>query len=354
MKKLLLVFLLLLSFSEVYSREVCLYYFYQEGCRNCESAGSFIDTIEKDTVTVKRIDIRESVENFNLLWSLSAKFNASPTVTPVVAINNKIVEYDNQFYDSIASEVEYCLREGCACPSSEGAVASPSSGINGLTFIAVVVGAFLDSINPCEFAVIIILISAILTRGDRKKAFKSGLAFSLAVFIVYFLMCFGLFNIIKSFGISTVIFRAVSIVAIIIGLLNIKDAFWYGRGGFVIEVPMSWRPAMKGIIRRVTSPPGAFFVGVIVSLFLTPCTSGPYIVILGLLSDKTSVIKAIPLLLVYNIIFIMPMIFLTFILSRGFSIEKAESIRRRNLKSLHFITGVLMLVLGLAMLLGWI
>jgi cytochrome c biogenesis protein CcdA len=47
-----------------------------------------------------------------------------------------------------------------------------------------------------------------------------------------------------------------------------------------MEVPLAWRPAMHKIIKKATSPIGAFIVGFVVSLFLLPCTSGPYITIL--------------------------------------------------------------------------
>jgi len=35
---------------------------------------------------------------------------------------------------------------------------------------------------------------------------------------------------------------------------------FYGKW-FVMEVPMSWRPKMKSLIKGVTSVPGAFFIG---------------------------------------------------------------------------------------------
>ncbi|MDR0861052.1 MAG: hypothetical protein LBO09_09110 [Candidatus Peribacteria bacterium] len=73
--------------------------------------------------------------------------------------------------------------------------------------------------------------------------------------------------------------RIVGIVGLLVGLANLKDYFRYGKG-FVMEVPLSRRPAMMKITKSVTSPAGAFVIGVIVSLFLLPCSSGPYLTIL--------------------------------------------------------------------------
>jgi len=49
----------------------------------------------------------------------------------------------------------------------------------------------------------------------------------------------------------------------------------------------------------------------LVSLFLLPCTSGPYIVIIGMLGQKVTHAVAIKLLLLYNLIFILPMILIS-------------------------------------------
>jgi cytochrome c biogenesis protein CcdA len=49
--------------------------------------------------------------------------------------------------------------------------------------------ALSDSINPCAFAVLFILLSSILSKFQSyRKAIFSGLLFSLAIFISYFLM----------------------------------------------------------------------------------------------------------------------------------------------------------------------
>jgi len=57
-------------------------------------------------------------------------------------------------------------------------------------FFAIMLPAALsDSINPCEFAVMLVLISTILVKTkSRKKALLSGGLFVLAVFMSYFAM----------------------------------------------------------------------------------------------------------------------------------------------------------------------
>jgi cytochrome c biogenesis protein CcdA len=120
-----------------------------------------------------------------------------------------------------------------------------------------------------------------------------------------------------------------------------------------MEVPLSWRPALKKLIKSVTSVPGAFLIGFVVSLFLLPCTSGPYIVILGLLAKSATRNYAFLLLLLYNFIFVLPMILITLAVYFNLTtVEKAEKWRKNKLKILHLIAGILVLLLGIGMLIS--
>ena len=113
---------------------------------------------------------------------------------------------------------------------------------------------------------------------------------------------------------------------------------------------MKWRPKMKEFLKSATSARGAFIVGIIVSLFLLPCTSGPYIVILGLLAQATTRAYAISLLLLYNLIFVLPMLIITGIIYFGAATtEQAERWRTKKLKILHLIAGIIILLLGIGM-----
>jgi cytochrome c biogenesis protein CcdA len=219
-----------------------------------------------------------------------------------------------------------------------------------LTLPAVIGAAIVDAINPCAFAVLILLTTTVLATGKKKKALHSGLAFTGAIYIAYFLMGLGLFSAIQAAGLTRTFYIIVTVLAFIVGLLNIKDYFWYGKG-FLMEVPISWRPKMKKLIAKVTSAPGAFVIGILVSFFLLPCTSGPYIVILGLLAKEATRFTGILYLLLYNLIFILPMLIITYVVYKGISTtEKLERIRKSKLRILHLIAGLIILAIGIVML----
>ena len=225
-----------------------------------------------------------------------------------------------------------------------------------VTIIEIIGLAFVDAINPCALAVMVIVLMALLTQNPEKKkqVLFGGLAFTLAVFILYFL--YGLImiqffsHVIPETGnFSHYIFRGFGVFAILLGILNIKDFFAYKPGGLGTEMPMKMRPRVKQIIKNITSPKGAFFVGLIVTLFLLPCTIGPYIIASGKLS-VLHFFQTIPWLLIYNLIFIIPMIIITLIIYFGLTtVDKVSGWKETNIKYLHLVEGLILTILGILM-----
>ena len=309
---------------------------------------------------VKSIEV-SSQENAQLFNKMAQAYGTDAKGVPMTFIGKEyFIGYGN--YENTGSFIEEaisnCIENGCINPIEKIEGSSEPEGISMAQLLGL---AAVDAINPCELAVLVILMTAILTRfpKNKNKALKAGLSFSSAIFLMYFI--FGIliisgFKFITGFAqiSGTWFYQLLALFAIIMGLLNIKDAIWYGGGGFIMEVPMRWRPKMKEIINGTTSVGGAFIVGLIVSFFLTPCTGGPYFVAGGILSTL-SLIEALPFLLVYMCIFISPMIAITLIVYFGFmAVEDIGGWREKNIKKLHWIAGLLLLGLGIAMLLGLI
>ncbi len=221
--------------------------------------------------------------------------------------------------------------------------------------------ALADSVNPCAIAVLTMILVSILIANpkDKKKVLFSGLLFSLAVFIGYLFYGTILTQFFKTFAEalrnnSVYIYNGLAILAMIIGALNIKDFFVYKPGSFATEMPIFLRPKVKKTIKNITSPTGAFIIGFIVTLFLLPCTIGPYIIASGLISEL-GFAKAIIWLIYYNIIFILPMVIITTIIYLGFTkVEDVSGWKERNIKKLHLIAGILLFLVGLSLLVGWI
>ena len=210
-----------------------------------------------------------------------------------------------------------------------------------------------DSINPCAFGVMIILLSAILKQGGwRGRVFLAGFLFILAIFISYTAMWIGLYQALANASSTFYLKLIVGILGVAIGLANLKDYLWYGKY-FTMEVPASWRPKMNKIIRWVVSPAGAFGIGLLISLFLLPCTSWPYLVILGYLAAESSSITlwGYIYILIYNLIFILPMVIIGLLVAFGWMrTDELAEYKELNVERVHLITGVIMLLIGLYIL----
>lgn len=339
--------------------EVSLHVFYGQGCPHCAALLSFLDKSKTNYPTLKiyEYEVYQNNENRILFEKLAGSLNTKVEGVPTVFISDKvIVGFSQEISVSLQNVINKCLYEKCGNPidNLSEKYNQTNQHVVKLTVPLVVTAAAVDAINPCAFAVLIILMTAALSITDKKSALKFGLAFTSSIYISYFLMGFGLFSVLQTSSLNRMFYIFVTVLAVIVGLLNIKDYFWYGRG-FLMEIPLSWRPAMKNIIRKATSPLGAFLVGFVVSCFELPCTGGPYIVILGLLAKEVTRATGTIYLLLYNLVFVTPLIVLTIIIYKGLSTtEKLEKIRQDKIKVLHLIAGVLMLGIAGVMILSLI
>ena len=221
--------------------------------------------------------------------------------------------------------------------------------------------ALADSINPCEIAVLTMVLMAILIQNPdkRKKVLYGGLAFVSSVYIGYLFYGVIIIQFFKVFAEllrenSVFIYKGLGILAMLIGALNIKDFFVYRKGGFATEMPIWMRPKVKRIIEKIISPKGAFIIGFLVTIFLLPCTMGPYIVASGILS-QIGLIKALPWLLYYNFLFVMPMLIIVGAVYFGFTeVDRVTGWKEKNVKLLHLVAGVLLFAVGFALLIGWL
>ncbi len=331
-----------LNDSNSQSGEVCLVYFYGEGCPHCAGLKSFLEDMQEKypSLKVKGYEIYLNNENRKLFEKMADAFGTEIRGVPTSFIDEKvIVGYSSSIGESIEQEIQKCLKKGAKNPldkigqspskemteiTGESSPAENPEKTEKLTWAKIISLAFVDAINPCALAVLTLMLIAILTYNPQKKlnVLLAGLAFTFSVFIMYFL--YGLiiikfFQLIQALSsIRLYLYKALGIMAVILGGLNIRDYFSYKPGSLGTEMPLMMRPKVKKIISKVTSPKGAFIVGLFVTLFLLPCTIGPYLIAGGVLSAM-ELIKTIPPLLVYNAIFVIPMLFITLLVYAGIS-----------------------------------
>jgi len=205
-------------------------------------------------------------------------------------------------------------------------------------------------VNPCAFAVLVFLLLSIITLESRQRVLAVGGAYIAAVFLFYLLSGIGLFTIVQQTGFSSVLFIGAAILAIILGLVNVIDVIRKNEG-FILAIPESRKTTVERYIRDA-SLPGAFVLGILVGIFELPCTGGIYLAILGLMSKTLTFGQGLPYLLLYNFIFVLPLIAILLVVAFGLSVEKVHSWRLENRRMLRLLIGLSMIAIGIVMLSG--
>ena len=359
MRKLIFLFLifLFLIFGECFAqKKVEIYLFYGEGCPHCAKAKKFLESLkEKYPIELKEYEVYFHPQNMELFKEFCQRYGFSPEGVPTIFIGEK---YFIGFGERTKNEIERAIQEYQITPSPSP-LPDTLSHESKITWSKIISLAFVDSINPCALAVLTLMLIAILTYNpeDKNKVLLAGLAFVGAVFLMYLfygLVIIKFFQLVQKLAsVRLWLYKILGGFAIILGILNIKDFIKYKPGGFLTEMPLFLRPKVKKIISGVTSPRGAFFVGAFVTIFLLPCTMGPYLIAGGILSFL-EIMKTLPYLFLYNLIFILPMLVIVFLIYWGTAkIEDVSRWKERNIRYLHLTAGLVILLLGLGIVLGW-
>ncbi len=214
------------------------------------------------------------------------------------------------------------------------------------TFLTVITTALIDSINPCAIGVLILMISAVLGSGKSpRRLLFLGLTYTFAVFVTYLLAGLGLLYFLSTIPLFVVEYLSVIVGSIIIiaGILELKDYFWYGRG-FTLAIPVFFSHKIEQMSSTTTTASVAF-LGFFVAAVELPCTGAPYLAIITLLSQNFN-ITAFLLLILYNIIFVAPLLVILFLVYFGVELQNIQSWKNLNKSAMRLAIGLLLVVLG--------
>jgi cytochrome c biogenesis protein CcdA len=352
MKKLFVVFfalLLLFSFAlSLASAQKSVYYFSSATCPHCinvANSGVMDRVANISGVILEKLDISPNSPNIEKLDSYIAKTGKAGGIPFAVLICDNKTGYlmgDTPIIDNLEKEITTCeFSNPIENQNNDGNNSKP------ITLFSIIIASLVDSINPCAFGVLIFLMISLLSMGSSKRALKAGLLYTFMIFLTYFLSGLGLFEIIQSLSsVASYIHIGVGALVFIFGLIEIKDFFWYGKG-ISLKIPASTKPLIERTIQKGTIP-AIIFLGVIVSLFELPCTGGVYLAILTMMSQSQSF--SLFYLLLYNLIFILPLIVITLIIYKGTNPEKLQNWTNQEKKWMRLVTGFLMIALALYLL----
>ncbi|MDL1894688.1 hypothetical protein FBQ82_00300 [Anaerolineae bacterium CFX7] len=185
-----------------------------------------------------------------------------------------------------------------------------------VTLGAVIVGGLIDGINPCAFTVLLLFVTAMLATlqvtnaegisAARARIVGMGSIYIASVFLTYLALGVGLLATSALFSRFHVPARIGAVLAIGMGLWMLKDVFLPDFG------PRLAAPKIVGqwtidSARKATIPAlivGGFLIG----LCTIPCSGAVYLAVLSLLSLQSSALVGFAYLILYNLMFILPLV----------------------------------------------
>jgi cytochrome c biogenesis protein CcdA len=145
---------------------------------------------------------------------------------------------------------------------------------------ATVVIGFVDGVNPCSLWALSMLLAIVVHQASRRRVVAVGGTFLAVTTALYGLYLVGLYGVLSVVAYLDVIRAVVAAVALVLGLVNLKDGLGIRRGPSV-RIVASAKPGLYRRMRRAAA--GGSPVAVIgstavlavgVSLLETPCTLG--------------------------------------------------------------------------------
>ncbi len=227
----------------------------------------------------------------------------------------------------------------------------------------IIIAGLVDGINPCAIATIIFFITFLTAHKVKKKrVLLAGLSFCFSCFVVYIFIGLGAFKLLLELREKYLIKEVVEWIFVIglfcLSLLSLIDAMRLKRGNkdAIIKLPSFMSGMVRKIVRKGFSTRSAIIYGGItgaaVTLIETACTGQTYLPTLQLLVElDVKPIKSLGFLIIYNLMFVMPLVVLLGITLKGISTYKLTRYIKTHAVFAKILMSILFLLLAFLLLL---
>jgi cytochrome c biogenesis protein CcdA len=215
---------------------------------------------------------------------------------------------------------------------------------------AVIITGLLDSVNPCAFAVILLLIAFLFTiRQSRRRVVQLGLVYIGMIFLVYFTIGLGILRAVSFSSDPHFVARAGSWLLIGLGAINLAEYF-FPRFPIKLHMPAAAGDKTNEWLKKATLP-ATVGVGFLVGLCTFPCSGGIYVSIITLLNAKTTLGWGVGYLALYNVLFVLPLVAILAAAGNRIAAKRWAAWEREHSRRIRLWYGLIMVALGAAMLL---
>jgi hypothetical protein len=349
---------------------IYLAYFFDPTCIECERVGYDLNYLESQhpNLTVRRFDIRQQAA---LNEALSERYRVpveSRLRAPAIFAGTQFLVGEEISAPRLKALVESADVIGKPPPweGLEAAIVEAESHIverfTGFSALTVAGAGLLDGVNPCAFTTIIFFVSYLAVVGRKgREILMVGAAFTVGVFLTYLALGLGLSELVRQIGpvsiIGRVIYGITALICIGLALLSLWDYVKIRQGRLTeiaLQLPGALKQRIHQTVRTRTRMDGfvsaAFGAGVLVSIFELVCTGQVYLPTIVFVTGVAEMrLQAIAYLLLYNLMFVVPLVVVFVVTYLGTSSRQLTSVFQSNAARVKLLTAVLFAVLG-----GWL
>ncbi len=335
-----------------------VYFFYSETCHACTKAHPVVDNLSREYPEVRFAfcDVTGNDSVRDLFFEMGRAYGEPyPSYPAVFTSDGLFLEGYNAISTGLPAYLEGVMTDVSGTSPTEttnvtAALPPPVSAPAGPSLLLIAGAALIDGINPCAFAVLVFLLVALLGAQSRKSVVATGLAYTAGVFLLYILSGFGILAAVRVLDIGAGFSIFAGAVAILAGMFMVLEGLT-GRAVVPLAIPAGGSAILKRWSGRHTVS-AAFGIGILTGFFELPCTGGVYLAVLGMLSSSPG-IRTVGALLLYNTIFVLPLIVITLLVAGGLAPERIGRWREQYRQSLRLIIGLCMVGLGV-FILAWV
>ena len=353
---------------------VAIDYFFERGCADCERVDREIlpglEARYQGLYVLRRWDLAVE-ENYLRLLGFLERLDAEDNAHVYMVVDGRRVLSGA---GEIAGELTSALDEHLSAeapgppslPSTQPGRELARARFQRFTLVGVLVGGIADGVNPCAISTLVFLISVLsMARVRGRHLLLAGAAFCVASFLTYTAIGFGLLRALHALYYFGTVRRAVDLVLIavlaVLAFYSFRDALRFRKshraGDVALQLPAKVRLAIHRLLRaglgRRAQVGAAFLIGAAVTALETVCTGQVYVPTLTLIAKSgAGVPRAVSLLLVYNLMFILPLLIALVMTYNGLKLAKLVRWSVRSVVLSKLLLGAFFL--GLACLVAWL
>jgi cytochrome c biogenesis protein CcdA len=225
---------------------------------------------------------------------------------------------------------------------------------SGLTFSVVALGGLLDGFNPCAISTLIFFMSVLaVARAAPRTRLLVGVSFISASFLVYMGLGLGFLYVFRQAPSFTTVKRVVETVLglcmIPLALFSFRDAFRFRKSqradDVTLQIPKAFKTRIHSLMRSRLGTGGSILSGLVtgagVTVLESVCTGQSYVpVLMYMLKKDCSNFCVWLLLIVYNLLFVLPLAVVFVCFHRGMQLTALIEWSKRNLVVVKILLGL--------------